>query len=104
MRPDELRQLKKESEKVNAFDVSCGNCLYWVQGDRDLGGECRYYPPRAMVLEKVEVQREYLEAVSDVRDCYEHERADRFVAIWPKTHKYEWCGHWEPRLEGQAGK
>ena len=43
----------------------CGNCRYWVESSSPYGGQCRRYPPPAVVTH---------------------------TAKWPITRRDEWCG------------
>jgi hypothetical protein len=57
---------------------ACGNCDFWEAINEQPGGKgiCRREPP---------ISKNKQEGV--------------FTAIWPVSHKTDWCGEFEPRYE-----
>ena len=91
MKPNELSEALSNTEPK----VLCENCLYWV--DRyGSSGDCRYHPPRTLILDQVKMIREVDDNGSPSPfERPEHWDEDRYVAVWPKTNKWDWCGCWE---------
>ena len=91
MKPNQLREMLSNTEPK----VLCENCLFWVDRNGSYG-DCRYHPPRTHILEQVKMIRE----VDDNRspspiERPEHWDEDRYVAVWPKTNRWDWCSFWE---------
>jgi hypothetical protein len=100
MKVDSLRELLRTGK------VSCETCLFWVRVGDSLDGKCHYYPPRPIVLEKVERRADLKDFENGLEyDPYEllrkeeEEQWEYCMATWPKTDHSEYCSLWEPNLD-----
>lgn len=66
----------------NSTPDSCQNCDYWLRGS-DLHGYCQRHAPAPVLARPEEETYEYDERGSPV-----------YVAIWPQTSEYDWCGEY----------
>lgn len=91
------------TELFKAGKVNCETCLFWVRPGDSLDGKCHYYPPRAIVLEKVERRLDITDfengleyAPYELLRKEEEAQWEYCLTAWPKTDPNEYCASWEP--------
>jgi len=100
MKIDSFREL------FGAGKVTCETCLFWARPGDSLNGECHYYPPRPIVLEKVERRLDITDFENGLEYApYELLRKEEdaqweyCLTAWPKTNPTAYCASWEPNAD-----